>query len=69
MKNELEFTYESDAVSSFLVVQFESAIIGYQARMIELNRIRYVIAPETAGSEGVNRLYYNITSRIPLSFI
>lgn len=67
MKNELKFTYESDAVSSFLVAQFESAIIGYQARMIELNRIKYIIAPETAGSEGVNRLYYNITSRIPLS--
>lgn len=67
LKSELEFAYESDAVSSFLVIQFETAIIGYQARMIEQNRIRYVIAPETAGSEGVNRLYYNITSRIPLS--
>lgn len=67
MKSELEFTYESDAVSSFLVIQFETAIIEYQARMIEENRIRYVIAPKIAGNEGVNRIYYNITSRIPLS--
>ncbi|HOJ80335.1 MAG TPA: DUF6382 domain-containing protein [Clostridiales bacterium] len=64
---ELEFIYESDAASSFLVIRCAGNIIGYQAGMFENNDIEYVIPMEIVKKEDANYFYYNITSRIPLS--
>jgi len=64
---ELEFIYESDAASSFLVIKCAGNVIGYQASMIENNDIEYIIPMEIVKKEDINYFYYNITSRIPLS--
>jgi|LSQX01.3.fsa_nt_gb pSer/pThr/pTyr-binding forkhead associated (FHA) protein len=63
----LKFKYESDASSSFLVIECGSKIIGYQAKMIENNTIQYIVPVETVKAEGTYHLYFNITSKIPLS--
>jgi len=65
----LTFSYENEASANFLVVLCESKIIGYQVQMLEHNLIRHVISPEMVTKEGVNYFYYNITSKIPLSFM
>jgi pSer/pThr/pTyr-binding forkhead associated (FHA) protein len=65
--NELEFLYESDASSSFLVIRCEDKIIEYQVRMLENNDIKYIVPVEVIKKEGVNHYFYNITSKISLS--
>lgn len=64
---ELEFMYESDAVSSFLVIRCAGRIIEYQAGMVDNNEIDHVIPVETVRKEDANYFYYNITSQVPLS--
>jgi hypothetical protein len=64
---ELEFVYESDAASSFLVIKCAGGIIKYQAGMLENNDIEYIIPVETVIREGASCFCYNITSQIPLS--
>ena len=49
--NELEFMYESDTASSFLVVKCAGRIIEYQAGMLENNDIEYIIPAETVIKE------------------
>lgn len=65
--NELEFMYESDTASSFLVVKCAGRIIEYQAGMLENNDIEYIIPAETVIKEDANYFYCNITSQVPLS--
>ncbi len=65
----LTFSYENEASANFLVVLCESKVIGYQVQMLEHNLIRHVISPEMVRKEGANHFYYNITSKIPLSFM
>jgi len=64
-----EFSYESDANASFLVISGDLKIIPHQVAMLENNRIQNVIPVDVAIRDGVTYLYYNITSRIPLSLI
>ncbi len=64
---ELEFRYESDASSSFLVIGCRPKIIEFQARMLENNSIQYIVPVEVVKVEGACHLYYNITSKISLS--
>jgi hypothetical protein len=64
---ELEFIYESDAASSFLVVMCAGRIIEYQAGMLDNNDIEYIIPLEIVKKEDANYFYCNITSQVPLS--
>ena len=64
---ELEFIYESDAASSFLVIRCAGRVIEYQAAMLENNDIGYIIPVEMVKKENVSCFYCNITSQIPLS--
>ena len=66
--NKSEFTFESDAAASFLVIQYDVKVSEYQTRMLEHNCIRHVIPVNLVRKEGVNCFYYNITSKISLSF-
>ncbi len=66
--NKLKFSYESDAAASFLVIQHDAAVTDYQLRMLENNSVKHVISPEMVRKEGLACFYYNITSRISLSF-
>jgi hypothetical protein len=63
---ELEFRYESNAASSFLVVGCRTRVLEFQAKMLENNAIRYIVPVETVKTEGNYNFYYNITSRISL---
>lgn len=63
---ELEFRYESNAASSFLVIECGTRILEFQVKMLENNTIRYVVPVETVKTEGIYHFYYNITSRISL---
>ena len=63
-----EFTFESDAAASFLVIKCNAKVLEYQVSMLEHNRIRHVIPMDVVRKEGVTCLYYNITSKISLSF-
>ncbi len=67
--NKLKFSYESDAVASFLVIQYDAAVIDHQLRMLENNCVKYVLSPEMVMKEGLACFYYNITSKISLSFL
>ncbi len=72
VQNQLEgltFSYENEASANFLVALCESKLIEYQVQMLEHNLIRHVISPVMVRKEGVNHFYYNITSKIPLSFM
>lgn len=62
----LEFRYESNVASSFLVVGCRTRILEFQAKMLENNSIRYVLPLETVKTEGTYDFYYNITSKISL---
>ena len=62
------FSFESDATASFLVIKCVSRVVEYQALMLEHNRIRHVIPVDVIIKEGGTCLYYNITSKISLSF-
>ena len=64
----LTYFFESEASASFLVVICETKLIEYQMQMLENNPIRNVIPPEMVKKEGVNHFYYNVTSKISLSF-
>jgi hypothetical protein len=64
--NELEFRYESNEASSFLVVGCRARILEFQAKMLENNSIRYIVPIEMIKAEGICYFYYNITSRISL---
>lgn len=66
--NKMGFGFESDATASFLVIKCVSRVVEYQALMLEHNRIRHVIPVDVVIKEGVTCLYYNITSKISLSF-
>lgn len=68
-KATVEFAYESDANASFLVIQGNFRTLGYQVSMLENNRISNVIPVDVVKRDGVTYLYYNITSKIPLSLI
>lgn len=63
---DLEFRYESDATSSFLVIGCRNRVLEFQAKMLENNAIKYVVPLETVKSEGNCHFYYNITSKISL---
>lgn len=67
--SKLRFSYESDAAASFLVVQYDGKVTDYQLRMLEQNSIKNVISPEVVRKEGMASFYYNITSKISLSFL
>ncbi len=64
----LEFTFESDAAASFLVVRCGARILEYQVLMLQHNRIRHMIPVELVRKDGTACFYYNITSKISLSF-
>ncbi len=64
-----EFTYESDANASFLVIRGNFRTQDYQVSMLENNRISNVFSVDVVKRDGVTYLYYNITSKIPLSLI
>ena len=64
----LKFSYESDTAASFLVIQYDAKVAEYQLRMLERNRVKYVISPEMVIKEGRACFYYNITSMISLAF-
>ena len=66
--NGLTYLFESEASASFLVIVCETKLIEYQLQMLEHNLIRNVIQPEMVRKEGVNHFYYNVTSKISLSF-
>lgn len=64
----MEFAFESDAAASFLVIKCNADVLEYQALMLEHNRIRHVIPADVVIKEGATCFYYNITSKISLSF-
>lgn len=66
--DKLEFTFESDAAASFLVIKCDAKVLEYQVLMLEHNSIRHVIPVNVVRKEGVTCFYYNITSKISLSF-
>lgn len=66
--NGLTYFFESEASASFLVIICETKLIEYQMQMLEHNLVRNVIPPEMVRKEGVNHFYYNVTSKISLSF-
>lgn len=66
--DKLEFTFESDAAASFLVIKCDANVLEYQVLMLEHNSIRHVIPVNVVRKEGVASFYYNITSKISLSF-
>lgn len=66
VSKELEFRYESNAASSFLVIGCRTRILDFQAKMLENNAIRYIVPLETVKAEGICHFYYNITSLVNL---
>jgi len=66
--NGLLLSYETEAAASFLVVQWDGKVTDYQLRMLEHNSIKHIISPEIVRKEDVASFYYNITSKISLSF-
>lgn len=68
LDKKLKFSYESDTAASFLVIQYDAKVAEYQLRMLERNRVKYVISPEMVIKEGIACFYYNITSMISLAF-
>ena len=65
---EMEFTFESDAAASFLVFKCDAKVLEYQTLMLERNHINHVIPVNVVRKESITCLYYNITSKISLSF-
>ncbi len=65
---EMEMLFESDAAASFLVIKCNAKVLEYQALMLEKNKIRHVVPVNVLRKEGVTCFYYNITSKISLSF-
>ena len=64
----LEFTFESDAAASFLVVRCAAGILEYQLLMLQHNRIKHMLPVDLVRKDGTACFYYNITSKISLSF-
>jgi len=64
----MEFSYESDAAASFLVIKSNAEVLEYQALMLSHNHIRHVIPVDVIRKEGVTCFFYNITSKISLEF-
>jgi pSer/pThr/pTyr-binding forkhead associated (FHA) protein len=64
----LGFRFESDEAASFLVLNSDAKVLEYQALMLEHNRMRHVLPVDVVIKEGVGSFYFNITSKISLSF-
>jgi hypothetical protein len=64
----LGFRFESDEAASFLVLNCDAKVLEYQELMLEHNRMRHVLPVDVVMKEGISCYYYNITSKISLSF-
>lgn len=66
----LDFSYENCASYSYLAVKtgMPENILEYQVSMVENNRIERMIPFEIKRKNGCTCFYYNITSRLALSF-
>jgi hypothetical protein len=67
-QTKLGFRFESDEAASFLVLNCDAKVLEYQALMLEHNRMRHVLPVDVVIKEGISCYYYNITSKISLSF-
>ena len=64
----LEFRFESDEAASFLVLNCDAKVLEYQALMLEHNRMRHILPVDVVVKEGMGSFFFNITSKISLSF-
>lgn len=64
----LGFRFESDEAASFLVLNCDAKVLEYQALMLEHNRMRHVLPVDVVTKEGMGSFYFNITSKVSLSF-
>ncbi len=64
----LGFRFESDEAASFLVLNCDAKVLEYQVLMLEHNRMRHVLPVDVVIKEGMSSFYFNITSKVSLSF-
>ena len=70
LKNKLEFSYESIGASSYLIIKtgLREEILDYQVSMTGCNSIERLVQYDLKSINGYAYCYYNITSKLTLSF-
>ncbi len=70
LKDRLEFSYESIGASSYLIIKTgpSEEILDYQVSMTGCNSIARLLKYDLKGINGSAYCYYNITSKLALSF-
>ena len=71
LKDRLEFSYESIGTSSYLIIKtgLREEILDYQVSMTGCNRIERLVQYDLKSINGYAFCYYNITSKLSLSFL
>lgn len=70
-KERLEFSYENIGASSYLIIKagLKEEILDYQVYMTACNNIEKLVKYDVKWVNGYAYCYYNITSRLELSFL